>query len=439
QQKLFQQQLLLQEQQYSQEQQQQAGSPMLGSLAADPSLLNPAASITAVAAASAAAASQRMQGRSGCRWRIRQRKQQLAEQEQQTPLVKQQPDEEDDKPLELAKNLGGCLNAYAEAGDLAQVSSLLESNVPHSSDWLGFTALHQAARSGHLAICRRLLAHSFQADARNKVGRTPLHLAAAGGHGDVARLLLDSGADPDSEDFLRNRPLHCACQGNWPAIVDLLLRAGAQHSPVNKFGQTPLQVAESLGHAGLGCAALLSDFATNGSRSLGPPVVEPGCIDVDESLTEACRWPGVDDATDAGLGLLDDLGDIQFEQPAESSLQQQAESDSPASAASSATSATSGLELRMRLQELADQGNGDPLSVWLPAGCGIAQVPAHLSSLGLRVTAMYGSSLLGWFYDTDGSVVNLRATHEESASRLVVSAFRVDCQLLEHLQSCSES
>uniref|UniRef100_A0A1I8JPU9 ANK_REP_REGION domain-containing protein n=1 Tax=Macrostomum lignano TaxID=282301 RepID=A0A1I8JPU9_9PLAT len=368
----------------------------------------------------------RMQGRSGCRWRIRQRKQQLAEQEQQTPL--QQPDEEDDKPLELAKNLGGCLNAYAEAGDLAQVSSLLESNVPHSSDWLGFTALHQAARAAtwpSAAACWPTASRPMRAI---KWGRTPLHLAAAGR---ARRCCQACCWTPGAIRTARGLPaqtgrLHCRLPGQlarplWTCCC------GRAHSisPVNKFGQTPLQVAESLGHAGPGLrAALLSRFATNGSRSLGRArSVETRWLQSTSTnrWTEACRWPGV-------WGWLDDLGDIQL-RAARLSLHcsSRPSSDSPASAAFiGLTSATSGLELA---DAAASSWQIRGMATRCPSGCcrlreSAIWVPAHLSSLGLRVRTMYGSSLLGWFYDTDGSVVNLRATHEESASRLlVVSAF----------------
>uniref|UniRef100_A0A1I8FNV1 BRCA-2_OB1 domain-containing protein n=1 Tax=Macrostomum lignano TaxID=282301 RepID=A0A1I8FNV1_9PLAT len=190
-----------------------------------------------------------------------------------------------------------------------------------------------------------------------------------------------------------------------PAIVDLLLpRAGAQHSPCEQVRPDAPAGAESLRATPAWAAPRCCRLRHKRQPVSGPPVVEPGCIDVDESLTEGLPLAGLRAA-------------------AESSLQQQAESDSPSFSGFIGHICHVGLELRMRLQELADQGNGATrCRVWLRCRLRDApQVPAHLSSLGPARDGNVRVVSAGWFYDTDGSVVNLRATHEECASRLVVS------------------
>ena len=61
----------------------------------------------------------------------------------------------------------------------------------------GRTALHEAARGGHMGVIEHLLAAGAVADSPDYSGFTPLMRATAAGHrGAVARLLA-AGADPE--------------------------------------------------------------------------------------------------------------------------------------------------------------------------------------------------------------------------------------------------
>ena len=46
----------------------------------------------------------------------------------------------------------------------------------------GWTPLHDAARTGSLAVCELLCEAGALVDAKTKGGQTPFHLAAKGGH-----------------------------------------------------------------------------------------------------------------------------------------------------------------------------------------------------------------------------------------------------------------
>jgi ankyrin repeat protein len=60
----------------------------------------------------------------------------------------------------------------------------------------GWTPLHYAATTGHVAIIRMLLEHHAYIDAESPNGTTPLMMAAHYGTPEATKLLLEEGADP---------------------------------------------------------------------------------------------------------------------------------------------------------------------------------------------------------------------------------------------------
>ena len=106
---------------------------------------------------------------------------------------------------ELAQRQADYLAQFFEAcssGDieksrkfLADDPSLAQAthpNQPHA----GWTALHEAAKRGHVELVRLQLQHSANPNAREEGDNTyPLHWAAAHGHIDTVRVLLEAGGD----------------------------------------------------------------------------------------------------------------------------------------------------------------------------------------------------------------------------------------------------
>lgn len=84
------------------------------------------------------------------------------------------------------------LHRVAEHGDAAAryVPLLIRHGAQlNATVWPGLTALHIAARDGHLEVVRALLAGGGDPGAKTPDGDTPLTLAETGGHTEVAALL----------------------------------------------------------------------------------------------------------------------------------------------------------------------------------------------------------------------------------------------------------
>jgi ankyrin repeat protein len=86
--------------------------------------------------------------------------------------------------------------------DLAAVDALLKAGADvNGRDQKGSTALHQAARNGHLKLLARLLEQKdIEVDRADGDGLSALMHAVSGNQPDCAELLLDTGADPGRRD-----------------------------------------------------------------------------------------------------------------------------------------------------------------------------------------------------------------------------------------------
>ena len=90
----------------------------------------------------------------------------------------------DESPLMLA----------AFKGQLKLVEQLIAREADVNKP--GWTPLHYAASSGHVAVLRLLLENDAYIDASSPNGSTPLMLAAMYGTASAVKLLLEEGADP---------------------------------------------------------------------------------------------------------------------------------------------------------------------------------------------------------------------------------------------------
>lgn len=146
-------------------------------------------------------------------------------------------------------DLGKRLLEASRKGHADEVSVLMASGAPFTTDWLGTSPLHLAAQHGHSQTAEALLRAGVSRDARTKVDRTPLHMAAQHGHKQVVDLLISSGACANNTDMLNMTPLHWACEHNHVEIVKILLRAGAKIDIKSKFGKTSVDIARAKGYS----------------------------------------------------------------------------------------------------------------------------------------------------------------------------------------------
>lgn len=148
-----------------------------------------------------------------------------------------------DRPSALKQVSGCALVARAQAADHAALALLLRHGANPARDLEGTTALHAAARRGHVAIARLLIDHKAPIDAIDRDGRTPLLLAARNGHSDLVRVLLDNGAATARADPAGLGPLHYAVLAGNADCVGLLLTRGARADQGDGRDTTPLDLA----------------------------------------------------------------------------------------------------------------------------------------------------------------------------------------------------
>lgn len=133
----------------------------------------------------------------------------------------------------------------------------------------GMTALHMAAKEGHLEACKMILAECaspktligncifirasiysppfmvvkypfWSADAVDDGGWTSLIWASEFCHKNIARFLLEKKCDPFIRDAEQNIALHWSAFSGSPEITEMLLNEGCDVNAVNVHGDTPL-------------------------------------------------------------------------------------------------------------------------------------------------------------------------------------------------------
>lgn len=126
------------------------------------------------------------------------------------------------------------------------------------------TALILAVIEGHEELVKLLLAAGANVKATYRTGQPVLSLAVVGRGDDskLMQLLLAKGADPNARDRYGNTPLMVA---NTPAEVELLVTSGANVATTDEQGETALMKAAKGGEAEV-VSALLSNGADVNSR-----------------------------------------------------------------------------------------------------------------------------------------------------------------------------
>ncbi|XP_068697632.1 uncharacterized protein [Montipora foliosa] len=110
----------------------------------------------------------------------------------------------------------------------------------------GETKLHAAVRVHNVRLVRSALRDKeLDIDATGASGWTALHEAASSGHRDVVLLLLESGADPDIQDSIQKcTPIHLAAKNGHLEVVRSLARGGARLDLRNSLGKIPQDWAD---------------------------------------------------------------------------------------------------------------------------------------------------------------------------------------------------
>ncbi|CAG7916281.1 unnamed protein product [Penicillium olsonii] len=119
-----------------------------------------------------------------------------------------------------------------------------------STNLRGRTPLTEAASFGQLEFVEWLLRDGAQLKPKLGQSRSPIHEASLGGHRDIVKILLATGADVNTNDHIHGNALHAAIRCNLTldssAIVKMLLDAGVDCNAQNGEGQNALLLAASL-------------------------------------------------------------------------------------------------------------------------------------------------------------------------------------------------
>lgn len=137
----------------------------------------------------------------------------------------------------------------ARASRWADVLALLKAGRVNVNirDARGGGVLALAARDGHDAAVRELLARGADRDHLSHEGFTPLGAAAFYGRRSTLRLLLRAGADPRVFGASGQTPLHLAAMAGHVGLVDELLAGGVDAGLLNRARATALEVAAERG------------------------------------------------------------------------------------------------------------------------------------------------------------------------------------------------
>ncbi|XP_073933744.1 ankycorbin isoform X4 [Castor canadensis] len=144
------------------------------------------------------------------------------------------------------------LHLAAKNGHLECIKKLLQSKCPAESiDSSGRTALHYAVAQGCLQAVQILCEYKSPINLKDLDGNIPLLLAVQNGHSEVCHFLLDHGADVNSRDKNGRTALMLACEIGSSNIVEALIKRGADLNLVDSLGHNALHYSKLSENAGI--------------------------------------------------------------------------------------------------------------------------------------------------------------------------------------------
>jgi len=134
---------------------------------------------------------------------------------------------------------------------LLQCSIGTFTKLPSLSNSAGETALHIAARAGHLDCIREIFKDSRAAgivNVQNLNKFTAVHLACREGHSDIVHFLLSHQAKVNTADNKGASPLQSSCESGDPDLVKMLLSSNASLTTAKLSGATPFHAVARRGY-----------------------------------------------------------------------------------------------------------------------------------------------------------------------------------------------
>lgn len=212
----------------------------------------------------------------------------------------------DKSKLDETDAFGRTALAMAVRGaDEPMVEVLLEAGARVDlQDPSGFTPMHDAAKAGHAALIKRLVAHGGRLDARaGGNGLRPLDTAAAAGSIPVLEALLEAGARVNPPGDTDPSPVVEALSHRHPSAALWLLDHGADpQADPQRTGQTPVAVAALYGEAEV-VARLLSMGAAIETRAMGLSLLSLAAMGADPETIQVLIDRGVDTSEITPLAL----------------------------------------------------------------------------------------------------------------------------------------
>lgn len=138
----------------------------------------------------------------------------------------------------------GPLHLAAEGGQIAAARLLLSegARVNEGDDW-NIPPLFCAVASGRCDMIKYLLEQNADVMHRDVYERTALHFAVQLAQTGAMHCLLDHLADFNAEDRDRRSVLHYAALLKNTEALEIILKEGVFHSPVDVWGETPMDYA----------------------------------------------------------------------------------------------------------------------------------------------------------------------------------------------------